>query len=135
MSGGCRHEALLLPGKLSPPTAFSKVFKDECCLCFKTPSSDDGLMVCLTCFQGGCPEHASLHFSKSGHSLALNIKQTLIEDEEPSSPTKILKLEIPAPVEPKYRETSQVYCFSCQEIVESPVLQVRGNAASSLTRQ
>jgi hypothetical protein len=48
---------------------------------YLTRCQDDeaGLNVCLTCFNGGCAgdrDHASLHFKRLGHPLALNIKRT-----------------------------------------------------------
>lgn len=121
----CRHESLLEPGKLSPPTSFTKVFKDECCLCFKDAFQEDGLFVCLTCFHGGCAEHADLHFSKTGHPLALNIRRTAtVAIDRPETPNKIAKLEIRPEPEAEYEETLSIECFSCEEPVQSPSLKV-----------
>jgi ubiquitin carboxyl-terminal hydrolase 5/13 len=121
----CRHEALLEPGKLSVPTSFSKIYKDECTLCFSNPLDEGGLYVCLSCYNGGCEEHAFLHFSKTGHPLALNIKQTLMDVEPAESPSKMCKIEVNAEPEPKYDQVLQVHCFSCQDSIEMPPFKVK----------
>lgn len=120
----CRHEALLEPGKLSVPTSFSKIYKDECTLCFASPQDTDGLYVCLSCYNGGCQEHAFLHFSKSGHPLALNIKRTLKEEEPSESPNKICKVEVKAEPDPEYTQELQVICFSCQDSIDTSSVKV-----------
>lgn len=121
----CRHEAVLEPGKLSIPTSFSKIYKDECTLCFASSQDEGGLYVCLSCYNGGCQEHAFLHFSKTGHPLALNIKRALIEVEPAESPSKMCKVEIKIEPEPEYDQELQVFCFSCQDTIEMSPLKVR----------
>ncbi len=118
----CRHESLLQPGKLSPPSSFSKIYKDECCLCFKTPEDPDGIYVCLSCFHGGCRDHGDLHFSKTGHCLALKIEKFKFEPSE--SPPKICKLEIAPEPEEQFNVVTGVHCLACQGSVDSTQLSV-----------
>jgi len=46
-------------------------------LCFQ--DGPLGIDVCLTCFNGGCLDterhHAIIHYKKSGHKFALNVKR------------------------------------------------------------
>ena len=46
-------------------------------LCFQ--DGPLGIDVCLTCFNGGCLDternHALIHYKKSGHKFALNVKR------------------------------------------------------------
>jgi len=118
----CLHESLLEPGKLSAPTAFTKIFKDECCLCFKTAQSDDGLLVCLSCFHGGCPEHAHLHFSKTGHPLALRLKKMV---EQTEKPIKICRVEVKEEDEIPCTFTTSIDCLSCRSQIPEGHLKVK----------
>lgn len=59
------------------PKNTDRVHKEECTLCYKNWEDDEGIFVCLSCFNGGCTKHAGLHFKKRKHSLALNIKRVL----------------------------------------------------------
>ena len=127
----CRHEALLGTGKLVPPTAFTKVFKEECCLCFRTAIDPEGLLVCLSCFHGGCQEHAELHFAKSGHPLAVRVARTRAAGEEPTP--KLCKVEVLAEAEPECAVETAPHCFSCQEPVASEAVAVRSPLGRALT--
>ncbi|KAF7587566.1 hypothetical protein BBP40_007031 [Aspergillus hancockii] len=76
-----------------------------------------GLNVCLTCFNGGCAgdrDHASLHFKRLGHPLALNIKRTRKKVQRDEPPQKISKLAIAAETdEDRYDTTTRVICYHC----------------------
>lgn len=87
----------------------------------------EGLLICLTCFHGGCAEHAALHFQKSGHPLALNIKKIVkpsIDEEHQGSPPKMAKLEIRTEKEPEYEEETSVLCLSCQDSIDLAAVKV-----------
>ena len=90
---------------LKLPSGSTAIYKDECTLCFGSPSSSGGLDVCLSCFNGACSEsHSELHFKKTGHALALN----LVRRREPKETTDgvvrllpyLLTLEADMHVEP-----------------------------------
>lgn len=109
---------------LAPPTPFTRIYKDECVLCFATPhikssniddGGDGGLRVCLTCFQGFCKEHVGLHFEKIGHPLVLHIKCTTDagEDDKEDRISKLQRLEIKAEEEPEEHYTYSVHCLAC----------------------
>lgn len=75
------------------------IYKDECTQCFDNQDSENGVNVCLTCYNGGCENsiynHSLCHSQRFNHPLVMNIKRTLKSDkshEEP--PQKITKLEI-----------------------------------------
>jgi ubiquitin carboxyl-terminal hydrolase 5/13 len=59
------------------PKSTDRVHKEECTLCYKTWEDDEGIFVCLSCFNGGCKKHAELHYKKRKHPLVLNIKRVL----------------------------------------------------------
>eukprot|EP01091_Cochliopodium_minus_P014742 TRINITY_DN5055_c1_g1_i1.p1 TRINITY_DN5055_c1_g1~~TRINITY_DN5055_c1_g1_i1.p1 ORF type:complete len:781 (+),score=295.31 TRINITY_DN5055_c1_g1_i1:1-2343(+) len=87
--------------KIHVPQYNSNVYKEECTLCFKNQTNEDGIYVCLTCYNGGCKEHGLQHAKKFDHQISLNIKKTLkkeekeeIEGEVKSPPKKITKLAI-----------------------------------------
>lgn len=65
--------------------AGKQVFKDECTLCFHSSKNEKGLDLCLTCFNGSCPDaapekwgsHTELHYGTSGHSVFLNVHKNV----------------------------------------------------------
>lgn len=127
--GSCLHHSQL--PKLSPPAAFSKVYKDECTLCFKTVDASEGLDVCLSCYHGGCiaSSHSMRHYRKTGHSLALNIKRNKVAKggEGEQQPRKMQKVEIKPEQEPEYSYVYEVKCHACGTKV-APDAQELGEA-------
>lgn len=83
MDGNCIHVTQL--AKVVAPTLSSKVYKDECTLCFGDVFG--GLDVCLLCFNGACDSHSQGHFKRTGHSLVLRLKCTRFEGSSSSSQT------------------------------------------------
>jgi len=74
-----------ISNRIPPCACFSKVsdkllgnliYKDECTKCFITPKSEDGLDVCLTCFNGSCTTngHTQSHHLLNQHPIVMNIK-------------------------------------------------------------
>ncbi|KAE8156462.1 hypothetical protein BDV40DRAFT_281131 [Aspergillus tamarii] len=102
---------------LKPPSPSQAVYREDCTQCFDSIDDGAGLNVCLTCFNGGCAgdrDHASLHFKRHGHSLALNIKRTRKKVQRDEPPQKISKLAIAAETdEDRYDTTTRVICYSC----------------------
>ncbi|KAL1852916.1 ubiquitin C-terminal hydrolase Ubp14 [Paecilomyces lecythidis] len=109
----------LLPLGLQPPQPSQPVYREECTQCFDSVDDPSGLNVCLHCFNGGCSgdrNHASLHYTRSRHPLALNIKriQKKLQRDEP--PHKISKLAISAETEEdRYETITRVLCYECKE--------------------
>jgi ubiquitin carboxyl-terminal hydrolase 5/13 len=65
--------------ELRNPLPQAKIFKEECTYCFESPFADEGLDICLTCYNGGClgeSKHSQLHYRKTHHPLVVNVKQT-----------------------------------------------------------
>ncbi|KAF9110895.1 hypothetical protein BGX27_005734 [Mortierella sp. AM989] len=107
--------------RLSVPSHTAQIYKDECTICFDSPDNENGLDVCLSCFNGGCTDpdryHAIQHYTKTGHPLALNIKRVKIpkdarDGNEP--PQKITKIAIvPENDADLYEYFTHVKCYEC----------------------
>ncbi|KZO89749.1 ubiquitinyl hydrolase [Calocera viscosa TUFC12733] len=90
----CPHTPLA--ARLAPPKLSQAVHREECTQCFDNQDMAQGIDVCLHCFNGGCVDeqdgqgaeggrhHARIHFEKTGHQLALNIRRV----RKPRSPTE-----------------------------------------------
>jgi ubiquitin carboxyl-terminal hydrolase 5/13 len=67
-------------------------------LCFDDQKSPGGVNVCLSCFGCFCVgnNHSQLHYRKTGHSVGLNLKATVVASEQGEKPPaeKITKLAI-----------------------------------------
>ncbi|KAH6581014.1 hypothetical protein BASA61_009275 [Batrachochytrium salamandrivorans] len=122
MSNVCQHvEAARLPA----PSSSSKVYKEECMLCFDSQDMPNGINVCLTCFSGGCGgngkgyNHSAMHYHKSSHALALNIQRTkkrMARDVD-NPPQKITKLSIQVEDDStKYDVVTKVICLACDNL-------------------
>ncbi|TDL27668.1 ubiquitinyl hydrolase [Rickenella mellea] len=120
MASACSHLNQL--GSLSAPRLSQSVHREECTQCFDNQDTEQGVDVCLTCFNGGClgPErhHARTHARRSGHAFTLNVKRTpkpstkRNQDEEP--PAKMAKLAIlEEREEDKYEHTTTIKCWKC----------------------
>ncbi|KAJ2396706.1 ubiquitin C-terminal hydrolase Ubp14 [Coemansia sp. RSA 2559] len=109
--------------RLTPPSSSTAVYKEECTQCFDNYDMAAGIDVCLTCFNGACPDapnnHAHQHAMKSGHQLALNIRRVpkhLGVGEDLPRPAKLTKLEIKdeaADEASKYEYKTFVRCWGC----------------------
>ncbi|KAJ5102871.1 hypothetical protein N7532_003400 [Penicillium argentinense] len=104
---------------LKPPGPFQAVYREDCTQCFDSIDDELGLNVCLHCFNGGCAgdrDHALLHYQRTGHPMAMNIRRTpkLVQRDEP--PPKISKLAIAAETEEdRYDIRTSVVCYSCSQ--------------------
>nr|CAB3267567.1 ubiquitin carboxyl-terminal hydrolase 5 [Phallusia mammillata] len=57
------------------PTTGDYIHKDECCISFETPESEDGLFICLNTFLGFSKKYLPLYHSVTNHKLFLHIKK------------------------------------------------------------
>ncbi|KAJ2687341.1 ubiquitin C-terminal hydrolase Ubp14, partial [Coemansia spiralis] len=106
--------------ELPRPSSTTPVYKEECTQCFDDQDMAEGVDVCLTCFNGGCPaaphQHAQQHALKSGHLLALNIRRVpkAASDEDAGRPAKLTKLEIIEESDgDRYEFKTFVRCWGC----------------------
>ncbi|KAI8058109.1 ubiquitin thiolesterase [Syncephalis plumigaleata] len=106
--------------KLTPPSAYTLVYREECTQCFDTVDTEEGLDVCLSCFNGGCTHsdraHARKHAEKRQHPIVLNIRRRpkVGRDDEP--PQKITRLAIVEERESdKYTYDTRVRCLFCPD--------------------
>ncbi|KAJ2848676.1 ubiquitin C-terminal hydrolase Ubp14 [Coemansia brasiliensis] len=99
--------------QLKAPSSLTPVYKEECTQCFDDHDMDAGIDVCLTCFNGGCPEsphcHAHEHAMKTGHHLTLNMRRVSKDEERPA---KLTKLEIKEEKDETIYQTF-VRCWGC----------------------
>lgn len=74
-SSSCSH--LSHPGAIqTPPSSLTR--PEECSQCFDNQDSQDGVDICLGCYNAGCPRlHAQAHADKFGdaHALVVNIRR------------------------------------------------------------
>eukprot|EP00828_Plagiopyla_frontata_P031888 TRINITY_DN4168_c0_g1_i5.p1 TRINITY_DN4168_c0_g1~~TRINITY_DN4168_c0_g1_i5.p1 ORF type:complete len:595 (-),score=120.68 TRINITY_DN4168_c0_g1_i5:717-2501(-) len=58
------------------------IYKDQCTKCFEDSKSEEGIDVCLKCFNGSCRNHSEHHANLFMHPLVLNIKMRLKEEDQ-----------------------------------------------------
>ncbi|KAI9207417.1 uncharacterized protein BJ171DRAFT_492677 [Polychytrium aggregatum] len=116
MSAACVHSQ----SHFSPPLLSTHIYKEECTLCFDNYDTEAGIDVCLSCFNGGClgndRNHSALHFAKTSHPLAVNIKRVPKPERTDAAPppTKITKLAIEAPKEDELFDfITSLKCLAC----------------------
>lgn len=98
--------------EISLPKANSIIYKEECTLCFENQDSEDGIDVCLSCYNGSCvSSHTGLHFTKTKHPLYLNIKRKK-QNDETKRPEKITKLSIQED-KTTYEFKTSIKCIPC----------------------
>ena len=76
------------------------IYKEECTLCFHNSTLENGINLCLQCFNGSCEknieknkiDHTVLHKNKKNHNIYLNIKKKITQVEQPKSEIKKLAL-------------------------------------------
>ncbi|KZT42965.1 ubiquitinyl hydrolase [Sistotremastrum suecicum HHB10207 ss-3] len=104
---------------LKQPREIPAIHREECTQCFDNQDGEEGIDVCLSCFNGGCLDgdrrHASVHHSKSFHPYALNIRRRVKarpprSDEEP--PLKKLAIAEENDSD-KYEYATTLRCWRC----------------------
>ncbi|KAF9218909.1 ubiquitinyl hydrolase [Gyrodon lividus] len=117
----CPHQSDL--SRLQQPKLSQSVHREECTQCFDNQDGDEGVDVCLLCFNGSClgqdRHHTRTHVLRSGHSFTLNVKRTPKlkpnsrgDGDEP--PAKMTKLAIVQErEEDKYEHRTTVRCWKC----------------------
>ncbi|KAI9178953.1 ubiquitin C-terminal hydrolase Ubp14 [Blastocladiella emersonii ATCC 22665] len=99
------------------PSSGTQIYKDECTQCFDGWDKDEGVDVCLTCFNSGCGgRHSLAHAFQAGHALAINLRRTPKPRREDGTPPpqKMTKLAIAAESDAeKYDVHTKVKCFEC----------------------
>ncbi|CAD8213757.1 unnamed protein product [Paramecium octaurelia] len=96
------------------------IHKNQCTRCFVEAKSDNGIQVCLKCFNGACIEiHSPQHSYQHNHYIVLNIRLYEIEQQKQSLDeiTKQLKEDIP-----QLETETSVICLKCQKLLNSPWL-------------
>ncbi|EGC32386.1 hypothetical protein DICPUDRAFT_57131 [Dictyostelium purpureum] len=80
----------LLPdlNQIKPPTDKSRLWKDECCYCFDTPESKNGLYIDLVSLLSFCKDHLQLNYSKTKHHIYLNYKKVVVPNSSASPTSK-----------------------------------------------
>ncbi|QPG73520.1 hypothetical protein FOA43_000831 [Brettanomyces nanus] len=98
--------------KINPPSADTPVYKDDCMFSFDTAFDDEGLDICMTCYQAFSRskfDYTSQHSMLYDHHLFLNyrkvVKQRDIQKQHQHQPLKMLKLEVKEETEDDLFET------------------------------
>lgn len=116
-------------GGLRPPRHDQIVYRDECCTCFHSQDSANGIDVCLTCFQAGCIDrkhNAAHHELFPGHNVVLNIQRT------PKEVAETTKVAVNAETDAdRYEYRTQARCIACQTDVETEITQAVMSSLSS----
>lgn len=100
------------------------MYKDECTQCFASWNDREGINVCLTCFNGGCRDHAAIHHQRSGHSLSVRIfrfKKPLPADQPEPQITKVaIGVEGGAKLdsEDQYDYRYEAECWECERLLD-----------------
>ncbi|CAD8212776.1 unnamed protein product [Paramecium pentaurelia] len=96
------------------------IYKDQCTRCFVEAKSENGIQVCLKCFNGGCIEmHSPQHSDQHNHFIVLNIR--LYEIEQPQQKVEDINKLVIADI-PQLQSETSVICLKCQKILSSPEL-------------
>ncbi|ODN74591.1 hypothetical protein L202_06950 [Cryptococcus amylolentus CBS 6039] len=125
---------------LKPPYPSQQVHREECTLCFDGQDSSEGVLVCLTCFNGGClapgRAHAQLHYKKTGHELGVVVKRTRKElKKRDSNEPPLKKLAISAPSDEElFSYSTSLYCFACSPSSGGQAIETENSKAEDLVR-
>ncbi|KAK0425478.1 hypothetical protein QR680_009227 [Steinernema hermaphroditum] len=75
-------------------TEDSKVYKDECMLCFHSPFHAGGILICLKTFMGFCTRHAAEYSQKTGARIFVKRQMWRLPTEVEEPNNKITKLAV-----------------------------------------
>ncbi|CAK83700.1 unnamed protein product (macronuclear) [Paramecium tetraurelia] len=96
------------------------IYKNQCTRCFVEAKSENGIQVCLKCFNGGCIEiHSPQHSYQHNHYIVLNIR--LYEIEQQKQSVDEITQQVIEDIPQLDFETS-VICLKCQKMLNSPQL-------------
>eukprot|EP00331_Platyophrya_macrostoma_P018007 CAMPEP_0176475022 /NCGR_PEP_ID=MMETSP0127-20121128/43368_1 /TAXON_ID=938130 /ORGANISM="Platyophrya macrostoma, Strain WH" /LENGTH=804 /DNA_ID=CAMNT_0017870557 /DNA_START=15 /DNA_END=2429 /DNA_ORIENTATION=- len=103
------------------------IFKDECTKCYVNQDDEEGVNVCLVCFNGGCEAHSRDHFLKKNHPLVLKFNRKVVQKEVTEESKKITKLAIGKEggadyTGEEYVTTTKLLCLACNiEVDPTPI--------------
>lgn len=95
-SSSCSH--LSHPGSSiqTPPANLTR--PGECSQCFDSQDNQDGVDICLGCYNAGCPRlHAQAHADKFGgaHALVVNIRRVRKQQSDTATGTSAKRVGLP----------------------------------------
>ncbi|XP_076889305.1 ubiquitin carboxyl-terminal hydrolase 14-like isoform X2 [Bidens hawaiensis] len=95
------------------PEPTNRIYKQECCISFHTPSSEGGLFVDMNTFLAFGKDYVGWNFEKTGNPVYLHIKQTKkpIPEDRPLKKPTLLAIGIDGGFdnqEPEYDETYSI---------------------------
>uniref|UniRef100_A0A0K0CZ92 Ubiquitin carboxyl-terminal hydrolase n=1 Tax=Angiostrongylus cantonensis TaxID=6313 RepID=A0A0K0CZ92_ANGCA len=81
-----RFRSQLRESSFTIPDISTKIFKEECTFCFRTPFHQGGLFICLKTYACFCFTHVGIYAEQSRNTLFLHIcsKKVNLESEEES---------------------------------------------------
>lgn len=92
------------------PTAANAIYKDDCSYCCRTNKHNDGIFVCMCCFQGVCNEHVARHLELNPTHAMYTVMKQLPPKEDPDAVKDSNQLGVAAP--PEYE--SHLVCGGCR---------------------
>ena len=135
----CAHLSRI--STLSLPKLSQQVHREECTQCFDSQDLPTGVDLCLSCFNGACPQlHAQIHVHKTDHSFTLNIRRIPAPPpvsgngrDENGPPAKLAELAIQEePTEKeKYQFLTTIKCSMCDPVEGVLVPEAANNAKVS----
>ncbi|KAI7733014.1 hypothetical protein M8C21_025005 [Ambrosia artemisiifolia] len=95
------------------PEPTNRIYKQECCISFQTPSSEGGLFVDMNTFLAFGKDYVGWNFEKTGNPVYLHIKQTKkpIPEDRPLKKPTLLAIGVDGGFdnqEPEYDETYNI---------------------------
>ncbi|XP_022028512.1 ubiquitin carboxyl-terminal hydrolase 14 isoform X1 [Helianthus annuus] len=99
--------------KVRIPEPTNRIYKQECCISFHTPSSEGGLFVDMNTFLAFGKDYVGWNFEKTGNPVYLHIEQTKkpIPEDRPLKKPTLLAIGIDGGFdnqEPEYDETYSI---------------------------
>ncbi|KAL3636834.1 ubiquitin-specific protease ubp14 [Castilleja foliolosa] len=95
------------------PEPTNRIYKEECCISFDTPKSEDGLFVDMNSFLAFGKEFVDWNYEKTGNPVYLRIKETQkpVSEDRPSKKPNLLAIGIEGGFsnnDPEYEQNYQI---------------------------
>lgn len=119
------------------------IYKDECTICYKNDIIDNqqpdqplsGINVCMICYNGSCIDHTMRHYNTTKHSIVLNMKRYVIDDNQSQSQTQPIINSINDMLQTdkgiEYHTEHQLYCLQCNSTLQLDVTNQQSNKIQS----
>lgn len=105
------------------------IYKEECTLCYnndivlsyhQSTNVNNGINVCLICYNGACNQHTTRHYDNTKHSIILNVNRVEIQqdnnnDNTTQQPKSINDMLIQSSQQrTEYITNTHIFCIQCK---------------------